>query len=125
MTKEKMYTVICPVSVEYKVILEPQQTFKSDGVVSRGKRVHFRDGRAQVNEETLAKLKELPEWGVDFVEAGPNDLKPAEPVRPTATGLGSEMDKERQKGEMETLSKKVDLLTEALAQIAENMTKNK
>lgn len=122
---KKTHTVICPVSVEYKIILEPQQTFKSDGVVSKGKRVYFRGGRAEVDTETLEKLKQLPEWGVDFVEAGPNDIKPAEPIRPTATGLGTEMDKELQKGKMETLEKKMDLLTEAMAQIVENMTKNK
>lgn len=120
--EKKTFIVTCPVSIEYKVILDPQKTFKSDGVISQGKRVYFRGGRAEVDEETLSQLKQLPEWGIDFMEASP-EAKVAQPLQPTPTTLGSDLKKEQDKGQLEMLSKQVSALTEAMGQILENMSK--
>ncbi len=122
MTQEKKLTLISPVSVNYKLILEPQKTHKSDGEVSKGKHIYFRNGRAEVSEADFEAIKQVPGYGVDFVLETPG-MKAPEPVAPTVATLGEEQQKEYQKGQLETLSKKVNMLVEAVAQIAETMSK--
>lgn len=116
MTEEnKTHLIICPVSVEYKLILEPQQTFKSDGAVNPGKKVYFRGGRALVDDETFAILQTLPEWGIEFMEAKESDVLP-EPVAPTVKRMGGEIDREEAKGQMELMQKQINMLTEVIGQ---------
>lgn len=112
-----------PISRVYKIILDPQKTFKSDGVISPGKRIHFRNGIAQVDEETLVLLKQRPEYGVDFIVMT-DEMRVPEAVQVMPMGLGSEMEKENQKGQFDMLSRQVSMLTEAVGQILENMKKH-
>lgn len=119
---QKKHTVICPISVEYKIILEAQKTFKHDGAVTQGKRVYFRNGLAEVDDETLEFMKQLPEWGKEFMLSNV-DNQPAQPLRVAPTSFGTEQEKENQKGQVELMGKKIDMLTQAVAQIVENLGK--
>lgn len=119
--KQEMHTIVCPVSVEYKVVLAPQQTFKQDGVIDKGKRVYFRNGRAEVDEETLEQLKALPEWGVDFM-LSTEPIEPAQPLRPTVKKLGNETEAEQQ-GQIDALTNQVKMLSKAVAIVVEKLNK--
>ncbi len=118
----KKHIVICPISVEYKIILEAQKTFKHDGAVTQGRRVYFRNGLAEVDDETLEVMKQLPEWGTEFMLSNVT-TQPARPLQVAPTSFGTEQEKENQKGQIETMAKKIDMLTEVMAQVVENMGK--
>ena len=118
------HTLICPISVKYKLVLGSQKKFKQDGEHSNGKTINFKGGRAVVDEETFEMVKLLPGFGIEFMEETANSVLP-KPVEPTPLGLGSEQEQEDQKGKLENLTKQVgnitkqiDLLTQVITKLA-------
>lgn len=91
-----------------------------DGEIKPGKKVIFRNGLAEVDEETLAMLKERPEWGVDFMEYTEGD-RLAQPVTATPKGFASENEKELDRAKMDMFERKMDMFGEVLAQIVDKL----
>ena len=126
MQNKKTHAIICPVSIEYKLELEPHKTHKHDGAVTSGRKIYFRNGRALVDEETFERLRQMPEWGIEFMEEAAGAAVPAEPVRPTVKTIESDRDRNNnQTAQIENLTRTVNLLSEAVGQMVENSKKKK
>lgn len=98
MTKIRLFS---PLSINYKIVLESQKTFKSDGAVSAGKKIIFRNGHAEVDADQEEFIKQVKGYGVDFfiVDA----VQPVEtPAAPRVSSMDSQSEKDQNKiGELE------------------------
>lgn len=121
MEKVEKIKLVSLVSSKYQVVLETKKQFKSDGEIHPGKKIVFRNSRAEVTPKEFELIQELPQYGVDFVQDN-GKVVPNEPVAPKSKKLGNETEAENN-GKVESLEKKVDQLTSAVSVLAESMAK--
>lgn len=112
-----------PASLRYRLILEPKKMQRYEGVTTTGEYVQFDNGYAKVSADVFERVKELPNYGVDFVQVSDRVQKES-PVQPKVVQMsgGSEPEQEDRLGRVENDVRSLAHLIKGVMDKLDNMT---
>ena len=100
------------------IVVRPKKIPRYEGVAEQGKYVEFRDGFAEVDDESFELISKSPHWGTHYIEVEERGIPLNSPIKVGVKGMGEILDSKQEN----KTEKKLEKLTESVEKLSQALT---